>query len=360
MYDDFKSLNFWKTTRKLDRIETLISRMRADAITKSNRIDSLINSIKIISNKLNDTTQFVNPFIPTVPALSYLYADDTDRRHGEPYNYILADVYIDGIFSGHTREMIPVLTGFHYIELICVVDTTPVNVISSYIEITSGLNSVMYGFIPQYVPEMGNIIVHGHNPEGKEIGSITGFSSSVAVYDGANAIGFADGINPITILSGHHYISVKFNGITLNSQEIDIVDGETKNLTFTFNRTSSSVGSFTLFHTYPSYFDYRCNNISLPPNGFNAYFLQIKAFDCSYPVANNPWAVGSDLVSGIIIGQPSSTYFSYWKETLNQSIFDSSTYFFLQCVVPNIPIPSTLPTWERIECSSIPYDPSDL
>jgi hypothetical protein len=90
---------------------------------------------------------------------------------------------------------------------------------------------------PIPVPLNCYIIVHGHNPEGKEIGSITGFSGSVAVYDGAITIGVADGINPITILPGHHHISVKFNGMTLAAQEIDIIGGETQHLTFTFNRT---------------------------------------------------------------------------------------------------------------------------
>jgi len=79
-----------------------------------------------------------------------------------------------------------------------------------------------------------NIIVHGYNPEGKEISSIPGFA--VGVYDGSTRIGYA-GSTPITIPSGHHTINVKFNGMTL-TQEIDILGGETRELIFQFVRIS--------------------------------------------------------------------------------------------------------------------------
>ena len=52
-YNDFKSLNFWKTKRKLEKLDNLISRMRADAVIKSERIDNLILSLKKITDKVS-------------------------------------------------------------------------------------------------------------------------------------------------------------------------------------------------------------------------------------------------------------------------------------------------------------------
>lgn len=87
-----------------------------------------------------------------------------------------------------------------------------------------------------------NIIVHCHNPEGKEIASIQGVGqSSVEIYDGNTLIGYGaynstTHNQPITISAGSHIIKVKFNGITME-QNINISEGETQVLTFTFERT---------------------------------------------------------------------------------------------------------------------------
>lgn len=94
------------------------------------------------------------------------------------------------------------------------------------------------------VSESANIVVHCHNPEGKEINSITGISG-VAIYDGVTLIGpgAIDGVThgvSIPISSGTHAIKVEFNGVTLK-QEVNLSAGETRGLIFTFERTEVDV-----------------------------------------------------------------------------------------------------------------------
>jgi len=95
------------------------------------------------------------------------------------------------------------------------------------------------------VPVATGIIVHCHNPEGKEIDSIQGVvSGSVAILDGIRTI-FSMAINaeihgvPLKISPGIHTIKAVFNGMTLQ-QEISLQSGQTQMLTFTFPRVEKS------------------------------------------------------------------------------------------------------------------------
>jgi len=86
------------------------------------------------------------------------------------------------------------------------------------------------------------IIVHAVNPEGVEIASIEGVGSGcVAIYDGDTWIGHGihstDQCNrPIAISPGNHTVRVEFNGMSLG-KNINITEGELKELVFVFNRT---------------------------------------------------------------------------------------------------------------------------
>jgi RHS repeat-associated protein len=85
------------------------------------------------------------------------------------------------------------------------------------------------------------IIVHCHNPEGKEINSIEGlWGNEVEIYDGDAFIGFGahnsfTHCQPIPIAPGNHAIKVKFNGMTLE-QNITLESNTTRVLTFVFER----------------------------------------------------------------------------------------------------------------------------
>ncbi|MDO8489647.1 MAG: hypothetical protein Q7S42_06040, partial [Candidatus Omnitrophota bacterium] len=115
--------------------------------------------------------------------------------------------------------------------------------ISCQIKNPAGLTSAIKVFWVKVITQSSaNIIVHCHNPEGKEIGSIKGLDQgSVGIYDGDALIGSgAYDANthgkPISIPSGSHTIKAKFNGMTM-VQNIDIAGGATQELTFTFTRT---------------------------------------------------------------------------------------------------------------------------
>jgi len=108
------------------------------------------------------------------------------------------------------------------------------------------LVSLLVSLLPirlaQGQPEISYIIVHALNPEGIEIASIQGVGQgSVPIYDGETLIGYGaysdeTHYRRIPISPGPHTIKVKFNGITIE-QNININEGETQVLTFTFTRT---------------------------------------------------------------------------------------------------------------------------
>ncbi|MDD5465938.1 MAG: hypothetical protein PHP73_06325 [Candidatus Omnitrophica bacterium] len=121
--------------------------------------------------------------------------------------------------------------------------------VSCQIKNPAGLASVIKVFwVKVTAQSSANIIVHCHNPEGKEIGSIKGLGQgSVGIYDGDVLIGSgaydaATHGKPISIPSGNHTIKAKFNGMVLE-QNIDVIGETTQELTFTFTRTSIDAGA---------------------------------------------------------------------------------------------------------------------
>jgi len=95
------------------------------------------------------------------------------------------------------------------------------------------------------------IIVHAHNPEGVEIGSIQWMGQySVLIFDGDTYIGSGcynsqTHNNPIAIPAGAHTVTAVFNGMTLE-QSIIVAVGEIQTLTFTFTRTNFDIRSWAL------------------------------------------------------------------------------------------------------------------
>lgn len=91
-----------------------------------------------------------------------------------------------------------------------------------------------------------NIIVHCHNPEGKEIAGIEGIGNpwwgiKIKIYDGDRLIGYGahnakTHNRPIPASSGTHTIKAEFNGM-VKEQAIELSQNETKVIIFTFDRT---------------------------------------------------------------------------------------------------------------------------
>ncbi|MDD5531054.1 MAG: hypothetical protein PHX21_13635, partial [bacterium] len=98
------------------------------------------------------------------------------------------------------------------------------------------------------VSQATSIIVHCHNPEGREIASIQGMNGMVIIFDGDTVIGYGANNSethnkPITISSGTHTIKATFNGMT-KEETITLNPNETRTITFTFDRTEWSLGEF--------------------------------------------------------------------------------------------------------------------
>lgn len=109
--------------------------------------------------------------------------------------------------------------------------------------------------IPSPIPPIekyGYILIHAHNPEGKEIGSITmpggiGHGTSVeqttpviyidGIYNRLSPMEIGGHITAFPISIGSHVISVKFNDMVME-ESINLNEGETKIITFIFSRTN--------------------------------------------------------------------------------------------------------------------------
>jgi len=123
------------------------------------------------------------------------------------------------------------------------------------------------------------LIVHGHNPEAKEINSMYTGGRFVEVYENEILLGYA-GHTAITIISGLHNIQVRFNGMIIE-QQINIIQ-TTQEMTFEFARTEFNISSLLLFKYTRSVF------LSIPAQTFNYWFLQTKQtgiHECGYHTA---------------------------------------------------------------------------
>lgn len=200
--------------------------------------------------------------------------------------------------------------------------------------------------IPPIPPEPTDcyIIVHGHNPEDKEINTITGVGNTVTVYNDGNNIGYA-GHTPIIILSGHHIIEVKFNGIILE-QEVDIDGGATRIFYFVFNRIESSFANFVV-----------SKMATLPCPGFTIVPYTIPAQDFYLWYCQDIGSVGTTDVTITGVGPPPIVFSSsaggieYHISKISAIVSYSSFNFYLANIRP-------LFTW--ISMYSVPYDMDGL
>lgn len=149
---------------------------------------------------------------------------------------------------------------------------------------TNNTKSVTFKTRESYVPSSGKgyLILHMHNPEGKEIGSIlggqtimsAGISPSESDLTSYIAINEATHAQPIEIDVGTHTIIGIVNGIRME-QTITIAEGETIEIFFIFPRTTQ-----TLTFDYDNSFEYT-NNIYVD----GPYFYQ------SVNESGDPWEI---------------------------------------------------------------------
>lgn len=103
-------------------------------------------------------------------------------------------------------------------------------------------SNIIYLWVNVVIPvQNASIIVHCHNPEGKEIASIQGVSqNAVQIYDNDNFIGYGAYNNethnkPIEVSAESHTVKVKFNGM-IREQIVTPDINNTTEVIFTFDR----------------------------------------------------------------------------------------------------------------------------
>jgi hypothetical protein len=279
MFNDFKLLNFLTTPNKFRKIKELFDRLD----TATQELEVRLNSLERYINLADQATQGLQQRIkdirdariekekevppePTnlpdlivasiIPTLYSNYVDftitiqnigiknsDSTTLNSVIPNLKNEDVPIPGIMSGDSF-ILHIQYSFDpdgTDELKTLIST--VNPNHSLIESNYTNNTLNSSFNAKstYSPD-GNtyVIFHLHNPEGKEINSISGISGASITIEGVGTFSGASNLSTHAqrhlILSGVRNITVDFNGLTL-TRTIEFKDNTTTEITFVFNRT---------------------------------------------------------------------------------------------------------------------------
>jgi len=278
MFEDFLNLNYWQTENKLAKIREMINRIGAETLPGT---EFILDEMKSIDERLDR----IDLTIQNLP--SYLRTK-REVEEGEEPEELLPDLIVDEIKS-ETRDHyidfeitvknqgkaesgacklnvaipsnedsnveldVPILgigdsTILHHqysfdkdsVEpletktLLTTVDSTNVIVESNE---TNNTRSIQFESLPQPTPPAGSsyIIVHIHNPEGKEIGSIVG-SSDISLSHGTIPIDENTHGVPTVLTPGVYNIQVEFNGMSLETGDITIEPDKCYEIFFTFER----------------------------------------------------------------------------------------------------------------------------
>lgn len=358
MYENFKILNFWKTRQKLKKLESLITRMKSDVIIDSNKIDYLINSFNIL-NKTFDNVQhqsMTNIPYPLVPPLSpsqyppiipippventYIYCDCKDNNG----NNVLANIYDGSTLIGNSNSLIAVTAGIHIIRA-----EYDGKIIQHTVTVNSGETLILYFIFDGTMNT--EIIVHGYNPEGKEINNIYLHNNQVQVLENDSFIGFA-GNTPIIVGEGSHELACRFNGMITSNQVINIISGETYILDFEFTRTRYyDLDTFIKANIPPIDPDLGYGYIELPlpvasTSGFNYWNIQAYCSIGGIRVGLL-WVNPEDFIYGpSIILNPGTFYNTFLRTTVNVPTM----------YIENVGMDSTL----KFRMANVPYDLEDL
>jgi len=121
---------------------------------------------------------------------------------------------------------------------------------------------VIEEYTPLVVGQSG-LVIHMHTPEGKEIGTITNvISTDFTSSHGVEGIAFAPSEHGEVFLytSGVQNVQVSFNGISLETGDITMLEGFTYTVTFTFSREDANLafsnsGTASQSESWTTYYD---------------------------------------------------------------------------------------------------------
>ena len=281
MFEDFLNLNYWKTNNKLRKIRELLNRIDAPSIERAlPKINNSLYSANTIIEGLSYGVYRKNleeeeEVETNLPDLTIKNIITTDYGHYVDFAITVQNIGKEVAGANILNVVIPDVSNvdldvpsleinetvvlYHQYSFdsngtekqkIIIASADSKNSVEESNErnnskigqaTVKNILSPETGAWSQYIPPVGKayIITHLHNPEGKEIGSISGVSG-VTVSPGIIATNKATHGIPTVVVPGYHNIIATFNGITLN-QEINIENGQTIEIFFIFPRTISEI-----------------------------------------------------------------------------------------------------------------------
>lgn len=335
MFEDFLNLNYWKINNKLSKIRELINRIGKEILPDTGFIFGEIERITERLNRLDPLIQNLGGWInperkspsepgggePEEPPVEELLPDliVDEIKVVDEDNYIdfeiivknqgkadsgdcILNVVIPSEEESNVDLNIPFLeigetiTLHHQYsfdkdsplprESKSIITTTDSTYIIKESNENNNTQTCQFDVLPQKV----GLIVHIHNPEGLEIGSIVG-SSDITLSHGIIPIDKATHGIPTILTPGNYTITVQFNGITIETP-LTIEANICYEVFFTFPRTEqelvfsasclkTSSGGWSLASTWPppypeQYYYYKgFSECAL----YSSHKIQIDSFD---------------------------------------------------------------------------------
>jgi len=284
MFEDFKNLNYWKTPNKLRTFRELINRIDLPKMEEDlSNLLNLLDKLDYVIEENNEREKYPPPDYPTQPPyppqvpppqrppgptppselLPDLVVSSITTEDHTHYIDILIDVQNQGSAIAGSNALNVVIPGHSNINLAVptlavgasttlhhqyAIDPTKPETTKTVIATADASNSVTESnetnnttsttFIAKEQP--AGLIVHIHNPEGFEIGSIVDISD-ITLSHGIIATNEATHGQPTVLSPGNYTITATFNGMTLQ-QDISISAGQTEEIFFIFTRIDQAWG----------------------------------------------------------------------------------------------------------------------
>jgi hypothetical protein len=375
MFGDFKNLSYLVTKNKFRKLKDIFDRLGLSSLEERiNRLSSIINSLDTQVQAFEDRiiTQGHGPLTPppppgpppvvptNIPDLAIISLTPSVYTNYVNFKIVIQNIglvnsssttlseLIPGLFNN--SDSIPSLIPNETIERNIQIPFDPsgtlknITFLSEVLPVLNETNtsnnsaSTTTTIKTDYLPD-GNtyVIVHLHNPEGKEIGSLTGTTLLIGYESGSLNPAVSIGTHNIRQLipSGTHLFTAYFNGINL-SQSVNCPANQTTIITFIFPRTIADINfSIDDTITYPNTSSSFLGEVNYSTGG------QINTYNISWVahLSANLLSYTSNLISTIIptinsIPPVSLSVNARWGHTYNQFL-------------PNAPIDIDVPIYTQ-------------
>ena len=260
MFNDFNILSYWKTNHKIKKIRELINRIYGHYLFKLDKVNKIENSLNNLSTLINNIEAGITAGL--LPDLTVVSITPTEYSNYFNFKIIIKNIGTADVVASVTNILMASISTNINIPALVIDETFEFNIQfafdplgdpknftitanadynNSIEEINENNNdkSLIFTAKDEYVPPADSyVIIHCHNPEGKEINSITGVGNQAEIFIDSVSKGYganSEGTHciPILINPGNRLVEVKFNGIT-ESKNINIVAGQTQQLFFIF------------------------------------------------------------------------------------------------------------------------------